>query len=858
MIFEKKSVMVGGDIVKTYIEILKQAGCFEFLRRMVEKDTEKFLRLPIISEGAAKSIQTNLQTRLENLYRQPLMRTLRLTVEEFDVVEAMTPTGQSVEALRRAADKIFNELIQDTGEPFKEKFFILRDYETTIRKNFLDFIQEFLDRVQATSQQLPIKKILSLSSDGADTHRHGRTVLRMETDAGTFYYKPHDCAVDVLYHKIISNWFSDCTQAAEIISGDCYGFASELVAGDIETAEDVATYFYNFGKLTALFHGLGTVDMHHENILGCGVYPCAVDLETLFKAEEKSARNIKNFSTSDLDFTYSVARTCIMPDRVHLGNMFSPLYGRHTVEGYEEKFLSGFSEGYERVLTHRAEILSLIENYKGATLRIVPRNSNYYAQLLGILHRAENLSSLENRQQFLDKLPSYGKNFSEAVINHEQKSLLEGEIPYFCVQLDGTALCGDDETDILQENYFEESALASVKFRLDRLSQAEKIFEEQYISRRLKHAPLDEKSLKVELPTFSEINFDFDVKDCAIKIFEELKNDAIYTTDGTITWYSWLLADRKQPSLRLMTPQANAAQYCGKILKCQALASYHEQARALTDKCLAAIAAQIALFEKTDAETLQKLPVGIYDGLGGIILACIELGEEKILQRVLKLIGDKKIYGEKFKDIADGTAGLILALSHLGNNFQLSAFDVQELFNTTDGAALAFAYKLTGDKKFLDAAIKSFEKICEAYSEDLNGWADDDEVIAWLATRAPKSAGIGLSAMYAAEFADAEIFDEVLKLALHSVESEENLWWNDSLDNGNALSVLFLARAAKKFNRPDLFERAKKILAAMNQRKEKVGHYRLTEKGVRTFFEASMFVGSLGIGYAALELESFK
>lgn len=892
MLFEKKPVLVGVEVVNRYKEILRQAGCMEFLRGFVEEDTETFLRLPIISDGAAKAIRQALLSRLENLYLQTLMRSLRLAVEEFDLVESMSPTAKSVEALQRTAEKIFNELIQGTGEPLKEKFFFLRDYEEVIRKNFRDFMQEFLDRITLRQAEIsaqffggvPITKVLTLSSEGADIHRHGRNVMRVTTDAGTFYYKPHDCLLDVLYYKIIANWFSDCTTAASIVSGEGYGFAKELVTYDVDTPEDVEKYFYNFGMLTALFHGLGTVDMHYENIIAIGIRPCAIDLETLFNAERNLSAKVIKFSAAALDFDYSVNRTCIMPGRIHLGGMVSPLYCNaqknsslpcfqnvhYTVEGYEERFLSGFSDGYKRVLTHSQEIISLTENYKDVTLRIVPRNSSYYSQLLRLLHSRENLCSEENRQNVLDKLRLHGKGFSTAVIEHEKRCLIEGEIPYFCARLDGKALCGDDTEDILQENYFEDSALKSAKFSLNRLSQAEKIFEEEYIRHRFKHAPLDESISDARFPIFGEKNL-LENSHCAQTIFEELNNDALHTTDGTIAWFSWLLEERVKPSCKLATPQANSAQYCGKILKCKRLKSLHEQASALAKECLNAIAAQIELWKESDAEVIRKLPVGIYDGLGGIITACIELGDEKILRSILNLIVDKKIYGGDYTNVADGSAGLILSLASCQLQEVATAISncaenilAKEFTNEVDaptglaglGAALAVAYKFTGDKKFLEAAVNAFEKIRATYLEHIKGWADTKEVIAWLANRAPKSAGIGICAMHAAKFVEADIFDEVLNLALSSVESEPELLWNDSLDNGNALSVLFLTQAAKKFERKDLSERAEKILAAINQRAEKIGYYRLTEKGVRTFFEASMFMGSLGIGYAALELEN--
>ena len=93
---------------------------------------------------------------------------------------------------------------------------------------------------------------------------------------------------------------------------------------------------------------------------------------------------------------------------------------------------------------------------------------------------------------------------------------------------------------------------------------------------------------------------------------------------------------------------------------------------------------------------------------------------------------------------------------------------------------------------------------------------------------------------------------EVLELAVKSQQDEAELYWNDSLYRGNALSVLFLTRAGKQLNDPALTERAGILLAGMNARREKYGAFHLMERGVRNCFDVSFPEGSSGIGYAAL------
>lgn len=888
MILNRASILVGGGVIKIYAKILRDAGCLNFIADMAEKDIAEFAKLPILSEEAAAVLKQNLQERLEGLYLQILLHSLKDAVKEFDSAEYILPSGKSVEALQKAAQKVYSELTTDFGASLKRIYTLLGEYELKIRDNFREAIQEFFDRFFLRKNEIseklfdgkPITKIKSFSMSGADTHRHGRTVMRVETDAGIFYYKPHDCLLDVLYHEIVTNWFSDCTIAAKIVGGKDYGFVQELKFSEVETAEDIGKYFYNFGALTAIFHGVGSNDMHAENILACGVYPCAIDLETFFSAPKFSLDTQKNLQAA-IDVLYSVENTAVMPARIHLEKMTSPLFSedenvkslpglygkKYTVKNYVEEFIAGFRDGYGRMYEHKTEILNLVNQTADAIIRFVPKNTAYYAYMLNFLFRSENILCVENRDKILSKLKKDNDESALPIIEYEEICLCESEIPYFCVKADGYALCGGDANEILKEKFFKTTALDGVRFRLNRLSDAELDFEEKYIRVCFKHAATDENISVEDFPITVEVNSADAIK-IAEEIFTEILAEVIHAIDKNILWHCYVLNQRFKPSLGILTPQANVVQYCAKILKCKSLAHLHEDANKLAEKCLSGIVAQIKLWEKYPQE---NLAVGIYDGLGGLILAGAELGNYELIGRILKIC-EKISFGDEI-NLADGSAGFILALAKLENlpvenlirkcaENILSKKLPEEVSASKGlagiGAALAAAYKFTGDKKFLNAAIETFEKIRAEYLENICGWTDGKNNLAWLAKRAPKSAGIGIYAIRAANFYPAEIFNEVAQLALKSVTAEKKLFWNDSLNQGNALSILFLTEAAKKFNRPEYLQKAEQILFAMNQRRADVGNFRITEKGVRTFFESSMFVGTLGIGYAALSMEELK
>ena len=68
----------------------------------------------------------------------------------------------------------------------------------------------------------------------------------------------------------------------------------------------------------------------------------------------------------------------------------------------------------------------------------------------------------------------------------------------------------------------------------------------------------------------------------------------------------------------------------------------------------------------------------------------------------------------------------------------------------------------------------------------------------------------------------------------------------DSLNNGNALTALCCMILSER--QPALADKAGQILGAMIRRKDENGVFRVTAEGVRSFFDASLAMGTTGIG----------
>ena len=958
-------------------EILKECGCLDFMETGGDLALAQIGKLCVegweyLSGDARRCLIDNYSERLGLIYSQALMAEIRSRLEKHDPVGILLGKLQ-----KESVKKSVRDLMAETGGRIEkylhEKYPLLEKYKRQIEVNFIscfsDFLMALISKKDEISERLlggkPIGKILKLSTGGADIHRNGRCVIGVTTDAGIVYYKPHDCGLDVLYHEIVERWFSDCTIAADVVEGRLFGtdkafaFVSCLKHEPVSCEEDIAKYYYNFGILAALFHGLGSNDMHQENIISCAEKPSGVDMETILgtavkyneQEEENQAQNV-NQELSD-----SLMRTCILPMRVYKGPIISPLYSSgdgavclpkydgkfKTVEGHEEEFARGFREGYGRMLAHRDEIVCLIDKYENATVRCLLRNTRFYYMIRQMLFKPEHLTAEAAREKVYAKLCSpytmYDLEPDKETTRYEWQCILKGDIPYYCTTVAGKDLCGEDPGQVVTKAYYKTSVQESAQRFLGRLSWEEEAFEQELIRVIFEHAPVDEeKDVDESVPEENrELNhqtscskesgqenrrLDYQcslkgeiLKKEAYEIFRELKKDAIRCSDGSFLWMSTaqsmeviqtcgnvstngevgmfasLIAGLNYSSYP-MNPNGNDEASHAAVKDSFSLLpeepEVQNEALELAENAISEITRIVENWEHLELKEdklYQVLPTGLYAGQGGVILALHKMAlagfKEAfgLAERFVRLILNHSLYSYKKTNVAEGAAGLVLALTVMERTedvkkcIRASADRLleEELPDRADlpygcagiGAALMAAYACLRDSCYLEGARKAFQKVLDDYKPGLSGWPDGNAQLKWMADKGPHSAGIYLATAFAKEklgedentqkgvlnetsIAELDsILGEIYDAALQSLLGEKTLLRNDSLDQGNALTVLALLKAGERM-------RAGHLFAAMLKRKEKKGCFTVTPEGVRSSFDPSYYMGTTGIGYAML------
>lgn len=857
----------------------------------------------LLGEDAIRAMKDNYFDRLKALYEQPLLYCIHEIVKKYDAIEYLSTSGKNIDALDRSGHDLRDTVMADNGKALRERFFLAPGYEKVIRENFIssqvEFLQHLLEKKVQIEERLlggcRFSRILRLSCGGADMHRHGRTVIGVTTDAGTFYYKPHDCGLDAFYHALAVRWFSDCTIAPNVVEGTGYAFVTALIPAEVDSVEGVKEYYKNFGRLLALFHALGSTDMHQENIMSCGRYPSCLDIETILSPRQSGGSREYMPFPPHTDYNQSAARSGVLPVRLHKGGLMSPLYMESdsvkclpryqgkpfTIKGFEEDFIEGFREGYERMYRHREDICELLLQYQYSTIRLIVRNTYYYYLMRSKLFRPDALSDQTQTDKVLKELripyEYNGFEVQEDLVNYEARCIQCGDIPYYCTTLAGHDLCGEDPDQLVKKDYLELSAREYMEERLSRLSEEEKRFEEDFIRISLQHAPLDQpEKIPDPYPLASQpLTFEEAEEELA-EILGCIRKEIIHNTDGSLSFSSDIVTTQNLSTSGVLTNWADVGTFCAEILLHPALHPLQKEASQLAQICLDGLN-RFVLHCSRQNHPVTISSHGLATGLGGILLCLDRMkraglsGADTVFTAWLDVAADHADESIELYDtlketcslwnVKEGNAGLLLALSgfrdpadknlaaaygqHILDGFPLSRYDGLE-GAAGIGAALAYACHATKDPRFSNAADEAFEQVLSAYSVHLKDWPKPKAFMPWAAARSDFAAGIGAAASLALRWYDSPKAQTAQKLALEALNREELLARLDSLNNGNALRVLCYLLSASAG--PEHLSTAGRILKAMRDRKKEHGSYTISQPYVRSYFDVSAALGTIGIG----------
>lgn len=322
------------------------------------------------------------------------------------------------------------------------------------------------------------KAALRAVRPGGDRHQGGRATTILElADGQRVVYKPRGVDAHLaLAHvvELVNDLVDLGLVTVKAVPGGDHGWTEHVEPAPLHS-DDATGYFHRLGGLLAVLHLVRATDMHHQNVIARADQPLLIDLETLFQSQLPGERP----DPATIALGRSVARTGILPavagrhglvdisaaggdagqessgtttewldagtDRMRAvlrpevmpGAANRPTWQGRPVEAadHADVVLSGFRLVYDAISLHRADFAGVLAACASVPVRVVPRPTRQYADLISAIHGPEFLQDSETRRTALET--ACATDFLPGLAALETAELDEGDVPLFTTRADG-------------------------------------------------------------------------------------------------------------------------------------------------------------------------------------------------------------------------------------------------------------------------------------------------------------------------------------------------------------------------------------------------------------------------------------
>ena len=471
-------------------------------------------------------------------------------------------------------------------------------------------------------------EILSVSVKEADAHRGGQSVSHVRTQAGSFYYKPRSCGTDRFYAHLTDTFFSDITRTPAVVDAGSYAFFEEIHREPLRDKAGAELFFFRLGGMLAIFHALGSIDIHRENLVACGSMPVLVDTETILTPVpcRDGRRPDGRFIYFPPELETCIDETMMTPFRIVSGTQLSPLYDRTghsmpefegeiiTIRGFEESFLEGFRTICRRCIEKKEAIRSMLDETERLPVRSVLRNTIVYGnKMIQLMFARDD----EDRKRILDtldlRLIKRGAADLLPVSGYEKEAISRGDIPFFVTRADSHDLYAEDLCgEPLIRDFFTLSAVENALHHLEILSEEEIDFSCSLLSAEFSYAeahltPESERTSwqKVVTEGFPAAS------SCEDDLFTELLAQAVHFPGGRI---GWVTGTQPKPQVCTMDNAwggAGTAEHLSHMMETEKDTMRRDQAGAILACCLQELCQYLQAWDLYADELEQKCAVDI-------------------------------------------------------------------------------------------------------------------------------------------------------------------------------------------------------------------------------------------------------
>lgn len=599
-----------------------------------KKDYEGPLEMGLFIRPFLSYISKNLEKMLNKYLidipsnREKLKENLLLSIGE----QLLNKAVRSI-VLELHVAKLREELSGETSEERMQSFIYEKAYKS---ENLLKFYEEYavLTRLLITRTEFFLKNVetafshfstdweelknvfnlegsplVNIALGLGDTHQKGKTVGKFIFESNKIIiYKPKTLSISLVYNQFLK-WIEERSEFPmlkpyTLLSYEDHGW-EELVNYDpCSSIEEVRRYYTRFGVLVGLMHMIQGADFHLENVIAKGEYPFVIDLETLFhqypkldfpdtaeiKLKYKQSHSVigtgllplmmfQNADGKGLDLSALNGKEQDLPFKVlRLSNEMTddmkftlqdekfqgannlPMLNDTVLnaEDYLDEILYGYQSICAFLMDNKEIILAKdgpLEKFKNETIRIVARGTQQYFNFINESAHPDYMRDALYLEQLYDRLWYY-PYVDKRLIPHEIKDMLEGDVPFFTTKTNSRDLYAS--TGVVIENMFDSSGYDQVVQRIQNLTTEEIEYQKNWIRVSIKGSVKENVNIQ---PKKFEVNHQLPQNveqifiDEAMKIGDQLLKEAAYSDDRkTASWLSaninpnnqWFVSPAKQ------------------------------------------------------------------------------------------------------------------------------------------------------------------------------------------------------------------------------------------------------------------------------------------------------------------------
>lgn len=468
----------------------------------------------------SKGIEVNLQTctnLFNDLYENLFKLAIRALIRELhDLKNNDCLKGDNGEERFSFFEKML------TQRRYRKKFFdsypmldqLMNDYVVSVSDYIIEIIADFKNDRKDLENCFGLEqnRITDISIGKGDTHNGGKSVAIIYLDDKKIIYKPHSLNADFVFEKII-HWLNNNAtlpfplKYVKTLNKQDHGWQEWIESVPCHNKEEVERYYYRMGCFLAIFHLLGTTDLHFENVIAANDCPMFIDLETLLsnnrndklstvldtgllpqptsnflidvdisgicgksnKSDRMKMMVIKNRQTDEMMVDEIPA---VIENRKNI-----VLLGGEAVdiEDYTSYLIDGYKVTIDFILKQKNEFIGLLDNYIGSSdlFRTVLRHTQVYSKYLSASLHPDYLTSKDKRRELFIRLESNCKDQHELPrVKDEVETLVGGDVPYFIFDYYGKNLYSNNGPVI--KNYYDHSAREVLIERIDNFQMNQK------------------------------------------------------------------------------------------------------------------------------------------------------------------------------------------------------------------------------------------------------------------------------------------------------------------------------------------------------------------------------------------------